>query len=165
MKLSFFLFALFFPKTVFANSFAPIAPFISGIGWIAMPVIVGVEAMFYRNRRIKYSFRLSLYSNIFSALVGLVFAVVTLPAMLGPAVDPYLWAIVFGVVISTMVIVFHWWMSSRLEFWFSNWHKLWKNEAIPLSMFYKANAITYGLIYIYFVIFFIFQFIDYFSQT
>jgi hypothetical protein len=165
LQIFFAIIVVFLPEVALANSMAPIFPIISGIGWIAMPIIIVLESLFYCRKLINNPFRLALYSNIVSALFGLIVAVVTLPIMAGPAVDPYLWAIYLGAVLSSVAIVSHWWFSSYLEYRFSKWHTLWKNRDFPISIFYKANAITYSLIYLLFVVLFLKQLSDYYART
>lgn len=157
--------AVLLPEEALANSMAPIFPLISGVGWAAMPIIIGVESLYYYLKTVNNPVRLALYSNLVSALAGLVIAIITLPITLGPAVDPYLWAIYLGVVLSSLAIVFHWWLSSHIEYRFSKWHKLWKNTDLPVTVFYKANAISYGLLYLIFIALFINQLRDYYIKT
>lgn len=147
-----------------ANTMAPIFPMISSLGWIAMPVIIILEGLFYYRASINNPLKLSIYSNLTSALFGLIVAVVTLPILLGPAVDPHLPSIYAGAIISMVGVAFHWWLSSFLEYKFSRWHKLWRDTNAPISLFYRANGITYSLILVLFIVMIIRQLIEYYDK-
>jgi hypothetical protein len=156
MRIFTVIFLVFFPNVAYANSMAPIFPLISTVGWLAMPIIIAIESIFYHKKSINNPIKLSLYSNLASATVGLLPAAVTFPIMLGPIIEPInLYIIYLGAFITLGAIIFHWWLSSYLEYKFSQWHKLWKNSNTPRSIFYKANAITYGLITLAFAYLFV----------
>jgi hypothetical protein len=149
---------LIFPLAAEANSMAPIFPVLSGLGWIAMPLIICIEYFYYRNRKINNSFKLALYSNVASALVGLILAFLTFWFMGGPAIENYSDVILISATITFAGILFHWWLSSIVEYQYSKRHVLWKNSGLSKSIFYKANGITYALI----LAVFIFQFASFF---
>jgi hypothetical protein len=155
---------LLIPKVALANTMAPIFPVISTVGWLAMPVIVILEAYLYYRAAVNNPIKLSLYSNIASACFGLLVASITLPVMLGPAIEPHLFSIYLGACISFVAILFHWWLSSYLEFRFSKWHKLWKNKELPISTFFMANGISYGLIFVLFSVHIVLQLLDYYAK-
>ena len=144
--------SLFIPQAAMANSMAPVFPTISMLGWIAMPVIIAIEAGYYAIKSINNPIKLSVYTNIASALAGLVIALLTFPVMLGPAIEGPDSVIGAGMFYSLLAIIFHWWFSSTIEYWFSAKHKLWKSSGLPKSIFYKANSITYSLILMLFLI-------------
>ena len=137
---------LFIPQAAMANSMGPVFPFLSALGWIAMPIIIAIEAGYYAIKSINNPIKLSVYTNIASALAGLVIALLTFRIMLGPAIGGSDVEIVGGLFYTLLAIIFHWWFSSTIEYWFSAKHKLWKSSGLPKSIFYKANGITYGLI-------------------
>ena len=157
--------AMLSPDVARANSMAPIFPAVSMAGWLALPIIILLEGAFYSRKSVRHPFRLSLYSNLWSAFVGLLLAAATLPVMLGPAIDAYLNIIVVGGVITAIGLLFHWWFSSYLEQKFSKWHKLWKSENIPASHFYRANGLSYGLITLFFLIGIVRLLIEYKTNT
>jgi len=140
------------PSIVMANSMAPVFPVISGVGWVSMPLIIAIEAEYYANKNINNPIKLAIYSNIASAIVGLLLALVTFPLMVGPAIEAYIEVIYPGALISFVAIGFHWWLSSTVEHRFSVKHKLWKNLDLPKALFYKANSFTYGLILVLFLV-------------
>lgn len=146
---------LIFPQGAEANSMAPIFPLLSGLGWVAMPIIILIEYLFYRKSRINNPFKLSLYSNVVSAVFGLFLAFLTFWFMAGPPIENYSDVIIISAAITLVGIFFHWWLSSTIEFHFSIRHNLWRNSSLSKSLFYKANGITYSFILICFV----FQFV------
>lgn len=156
---------LLLPGVAHANSMAPIFPVVSMTGWIALPLIVLVEGLFHSRRSLPHPFRLSFYSNLWSALVGLLPAVATFPLMLGPAIDPYLDIMLVGGVLTVVGLLFHWWLSSHLEHWFCSRHRLWKDEHIPLSHFYRVNGLSYNLIALWFLIMLVRLLIEYSTKT
>ena len=129
---------------------APIFPLLSFAGWFALPLIILIEGLFYSRKSLPHPYKLSLYSNLVSALVGIVLAVVTFPVMLGPPIEPYPDILVVGSIATVAGIIFHWWCSSYLEHRFAQKHKLWKVEGIPSRIFFQANGITYAIIALYF---------------
>lgn len=157
--------ALFFPDVVCANSMAPIFPVLSVWGWLALPIIVVIEGAFFAGKSVRNPYKLSFYSNLWSALIGIAFAVLTFPIMLGPAIDADFASIIIGAIFTIFGTTFHWWLSSRLEHKFSKMHTLWKNDKIPVSLFYKANGLSYGLIVAIFSIGLIRLVLEYKSRT
>jgi hypothetical protein len=155
---------LLIPEVALANTMAPIFPLISTVGWLAMPAIVILEAFLYYRVAVNNPIRLSIYSNITSALFGLLVAGITLPVMLGPAIEPHLFSIYVGACFSFVAILFHWWLSSYVEFMFSQWHKLWKKQQVPISTFFIANGISYGLIFVLFSVYIARQLLDYYAK-
>lgn len=129
---------------------APIFPLLSFTGWFALPLIILIEGVFYSCKSLPHPYKLSIYSNLVSALVGIGLAVVTFPLMLGPPIDPYLDVILMGTVATIAGIIFHWWVSSYVEHRFAQKHKLWEAEAIPRRIFFQANGITYAIIALFF---------------
>jgi len=143
------LFACLIPQVSCANSMAPIFPLLSFTGWFALPLIILIEGVFYSRKSLPHPYKLSIYSNLVSALVGIGLAVVTFPVMLGPSIDPYLDVILMGSLATVAGIIFHWWFSSYIEHRFAQRHKLWKAESISRRVFFQANGITYAIITMY----------------
>jgi len=154
---------LLFPSVAQANTMAPVFPILSGIGWTALPIIVVIEAVYYYKKSTNNPIRLAIYSNLFSAMIGLALAVVTAPLMIGPSVEKHLFLIYAGAFISVGAIALHWYLSSYFEYKFSQWHKLWKESGLKKSLFYIANAITYSLILLLFSIMTVKQLMDYYQ--
>ncbi len=146
-----------FPEVASANSgFLPIFPLLSVLGWMVLPVIILLEGAFYARKSVRYPFRLSLYSNLWSAFVGLLVDKIApnriYYAPFGPAYIANLDMIRLGIGATIVGLVFHWWFSSHLEHMFSKWHKLWRNPGVPLSLFYKANRLSYGMLSLFFLV-------------
>lgn len=139
-----------FPLDALANSMAPALALISLAGWLAMPVIVLVEALFYRHKQINNPVKLSVYANLVSGIVGLLLALVTAPIMVGPVIEeaPFL-LYVLGAIFTILAVGFHWWLSSIIEYRFSRWHKLWQVTRLTQGLVYRANCISYGLIVVF----------------
>ena len=135
-----------------ANSMAPVFPLVSLFGWCAMPLIIAIEAFFYAKNEINNPIKLSVYSNIVSAIVGLLLAVINFPIMIGPASGPTAKIIYTGAIITVSAIIFHWWFSSKIEYAFAKRHNLWKKNDLYRSLFYKANGITYSIVLLVFII-------------
>lgn len=163
MKILLTVFLLLFPSVALANTMAPVFPILSVIGWTALPIIVVIEAAYYHKKSTDNPIRLAIYSNLFSAIIGLALAIVTAPVMIGPSVEKHLFSIYAGAFISVGAIALHWYLSSYFEFKFSQWHKLWKDSGLKKSLFYKANAITYSLILLLFSIMTVRQLINYYK--
>ena len=159
------LLAVFLPTIACANSMAPIFPVLSTWGWFAMPLIVLLEGAFYARSAVRNPLRLSLYSNLWSGLIGLLPAALTFPIMLGPAIDADFASILIGAGVTISCTTFHWWFSSRLEHAFAKRHKLWKDEPILLPVFFKANGLSYGLISLLLLVGLIKQLLDYSAKT
>lgn len=153
MRIVLIIALLLIPEFALANSMAPVFPLISSVGWVVLPIIIGLEAVYYHKKRVKNPVRLSVYSNIVSAFIGIFVAALNLPIMLGPAFDAETPKVFYlGMVITVIAIIFHWWLSSTVEYRFSRWHKLWKQSEMRLSLFYKANGITYSIIFFIFAV-------------
>ena len=151
-----------FPARCFANSMAPIFPLVSFEGWIAMPVIVPIEGWFYQRNKISSPYLLALKSNLMSALIGLIPAALTFWLMIGPYIGstepretaigtifsfislPVLLWSSFGTILG---FVFHWWLSSTIEYKYASKKDLWKEQGLSKSVFLKANGITYILLF------------------
>lgn len=143
---------LAFPSVAHANSMAPVFPLLSIYGWVAMPLIILIEAQIYKRTSINNPYKLSIYSNIASAALGLLLAGITFPVMIGPPIEPYPEVIYPGAIITFLAIIIHWWLSSFIEYKFSKWHTIWRDKGIKLSTFYKANGLTYALIFVIFAV-------------
>ena len=124
------------PTVACANSMAPLFPVLSLWGWLALPIIIVIEGAFFAGKSVRKSYKLSLYSNLWSALIGIFFAVLTFPVMLGPAIEADFASIIIGTIFTSFGTAFHWWLSSRIEHKFSKMHKLWKNDMLSVSLFY-----------------------------
>ena len=148
MQIFIIMLLVLLPEVALANSMGPILPVVSFSGWLAMPIIIAVEAYYYKRASINNPIRLACYANLWSGFVGLVPALLTAPIMLGPPVDSHA-PIVTSFIFSTLGVIFHWWLSSYTEYRFAAWHKRWRGADLPISIFYGANRITYGLIYIW----------------
>ena len=128
-----------------------------------MPIIVIVEWVLLLRANIKHPFLLSLYANLVSGLIGIIPAVLSTPLMLGPVLPGELKSIMkngsSGIVATTIVIsiaatigaiIFFWWLSSHIEYRFSQKTNRWCDQDLSLSLFYRVNAVTYGLIFLFF---------------
>lgn len=159
------LVALALPDVACANSMAPLFPVLSAWGWLALPMIILIEGAFFAGKSVRNPYKLSLYSNLWSAFIGILFAVLTFPVTVGPAIDADLASIIIGTSFTIFGTTFHWWLSSRIEQKFSKKHALWKNDKLPITLFYKANGLSYGLITVFFSIGLIRLILEYRSRT
>jgi hypothetical protein len=149
-------------RDVLANSMAPILPLVSILGWFAMPIIVAIEGFYFKKIKVAEPYRLSLYSNLFSASVGLLLAAAGLPLMLGPPIMGDLSLLLktrpdmadrLLVISSSATVVgfaINWFLSSILEFKFSRWHPRWKNIPLEKAHFFRLNGISYGILFLVF---------------
>lgn len=139
-----------FPLDALANSMAPALALVSLAGWLAMPMIILVEALFYRHKQINNPVKLSVYANLVSGFIGLLLALVTAPIMVGPVIEeaPFFLYVV-GAIFTILAVGFHWWLSSIIEYRFSRWHTLWQGTPLSLSLVYRANGMSYGLIVVF----------------
>lgn len=139
-----------FPADALANSMAPALALVSLAGWLAMPLIVIVEALFYRHKQLNNPLKLSVYANLVSGVIGLLLALVTAPIMVGPVIEegPFL-LYVLGAIFTILAVGFHWWLSSVIEYRFSRWHKLWQDTPLTQDLVFRANGISYGLIVVF----------------
>ncbi len=150
------IFLLFISGNAFANSMAPILPALSVGGWLGMPIIIFIEYLYFRKKGFAKPLALSAYGNVFSGLAGIVAAIVTIPLMLGPIIQPTtILEFMISLIATTIGLVFNWWLSAKVEMYFVKKSKWWKDEPLTLKHFYHANALTYSIIalIVYFITF------------
>ncbi|WNO08448.1 hypothetical protein [Teredinibacter sp. KSP-S5-2] len=128
-----------------ANSLAPILPIMSAWGWLAMPVIIFIEFIYFKRRGYYRSLALSAYGNLFSGVVGIGPALITAPSMLGPSIEADRPSIIIGVIACTLGVLFNWWLSSKIEFFFVRRHRWWRQSGLTIKQFYQANMLTYSI--------------------
>ncbi|MBU4009275.1 MAG: hypothetical protein KJ882_00805 [Proteobacteria bacterium] len=145
--------ALLFPAKAFANSMGPILPLVSIFGWFAMPLIVIIEGLYYKDKKIIKPFKLSLIANLRSGVVGIFLGLIGFPLMAGPLIEePRMNLFTMSMVFIVLGTVLHWWISCKVE---SAYALKLDSDIEPKalkSIIYRANSITYVLICAYIVI-------------
>ena len=157
------LVALCNPNTAFANSLAPLLPFMSAAGWAGLPLIIILEGYLLKRAGVQKPYKLSTYGNLISSLAGLPFAAINIfiwiPAIaldseiialmrIGRDAWPLFYWSLAGVIIG---IIFNWWLSSNIEYRFAKKSGEWSTAQLPKSLFYKVNAASYGILLICFL--------------
>jgi len=152
-------------EMAYANSIAPILPLFSILGWIALPIIIGIEGFLFRRSNVSEPFRLATYANLVSSLAGLPLAIVTAPLMippfpLGSEVKLMIEKgnlkggsilVAMGLMGLVMGFAINLWISTRVEHWVASKNMRWKNLALSKKLFIEVNLRTYVLISLFFL--------------
>ena len=167
MRNAFFLVLL--PLFVYGNTAAPLTLVISGLGFLFLPIIIILEGLFLKFKKVPNPFFLVLIVNLFSSIVGGVFFGIAGVFLFSKGVvfesstsiefwmskypqANYQNKVIALISIGCVFLLLNYVLSAWLEFFAANRMKKFKNFKLPFKIFLQANSLSYLVLFIYFIV-------------